>query len=145
MKDWFLYLLLLASPAAAQRPTGTIVFAGPTAQPRAPALRQAEHLRAWLAHTCATWSELAGQPDSTQYYRGQLAGVHPDVVLSFAVRVSRRPLVGWQYLLLGFRVGAPTRAGLVQWVQLHRLLDDPDFRPDMLDFQQQLQHALPTL
>jgi hypothetical protein len=43
-----------------------------------------------------------------QYYRGQLRGVHQGVALSFAVRVSWRPLVGWQYMLLGLRVGAPT-------------------------------------
>ena len=72
-------------------------------------------------------------------------GVHPGAVLNFAVRVSWRPLVSWQYQLLGFRVGAPTRAGLVQWVPLHRLLKDPAFRPDITSFHQQLQHALPSL
>ncbi|MVN78100.1 hypothetical protein GO988_17355 [Hymenobacter sp. HMF4947] len=155
-------LLLLATPAFAQRPTaeaappavsfwpldaatGTVVFTAPTARPRVPALGQAEHLRAWLSSTCADWTELPSQADSTQFYRGQLRGVHAGVLLNFAVRVSRRPLVGWQYMLLGFRVGAPTGAGLVQWVPLHRVLDDRDYQSDLTSFQQQLQRALPGL
>lgn len=161
MKAYFFCLLLPAGPAVAQRltaeaarpttsfwpldvPTGTVVFTGRPAQPLAPALGQAQHLRAWLTSTCASWAEVASPGDSIQYYRGQLRGVHTGVVLRFTVRVSRPP-TGWQYMLVGFRVGAPTGAGLVQWVPLHRLLNDPDFRPDVQRFQQQLQRALPTL
>ncbi|MVN78833.1 hypothetical protein GO988_21085 [Hymenobacter sp. HMF4947] len=159
---FLLPLLLLTGSAFAQRPTaepvpqatdfwpldaptGTVVFRAPTARPRVPALRQAEHLRAWLSSTCADWKELPSQADSTQFYRGQLRGVHAGGLLSFAVRVCRRPLVGWQYMLLGFRVGAPTGAGSVQWVPLHRVLDDRDYQPDVSSFQQQLQRALPGL
>jgi hypothetical protein len=128
VKVWVLLFLLPVYPVLAQRPTaeparvvtsfwpldavtGTVVFTGPTRQPLSPALVQAELLRAWLTSTCSTWTEMPSQVDSTQYYRGQLRGVHQGVALSFAVRVSRRPLVGWQYMLLGFRVGAPTGSG----------------------------------
>jgi hypothetical protein len=162
MKAVLFFLLLTAGPVAAQRPTaeparlatsfwpldavtGTVVFTGPTRQPLAPALVQAEYLRAWLTSTCSTWAELPSQVDSTQYYRGQLRGVHEGVALSFAVRVSRRPLVGWQYMLLGFRVGAPTGEGLVQWAPLQRVLEDRDYQLDLRSFQQQLQRALPSL
>lgn len=82
VKDWLLLFLLLASPAAAQRPTaeavqptvyfwpinyptGTVVFTAPTARPVASALVQAEHLRAWLTSTCSMWTELQMQADST--------------------------------------------------------------------------------
>jgi hypothetical protein len=161
VKAWLLFLLLLAGPAPAQRPTaeaaqpqvafwplnyptGTVVFTGPTVRPLAPALTQAEHLRAWLTSTCSTWTELQTQTDSTQLYQGQLRGVHAGVALRFAVQV-RRQRAGWQYTLLGFRVGAPTGAGLLQWVPLQRVLDDQDYRVDVGSFQQQLQQALPRL
>lgn len=161
MKAWLCCFLLLAGPAAAQRPTaeaarpavafwqfdaptGTVAFTAPTACPTATALQQAEHLRAWLTRTCSTWAELAADVDSTQHYRGQLAGVHAGVTLTFAVRVSRGP-AGWQYRLFACQVSSPTGAGLVHWLPLHRLLDDPDFRPDVLSFQQQLRQALPRL
>jgi hypothetical protein len=161
VKVWFLFLLLFASPAAAQRPTaeaaqsqvafwpinhstGTVVFTALTVRPLAPALAQAEHLRAWLTSTCSTWAELQTQADSTQLYQGQLRGVHAGVALRFAVQVRRQP-TGWRYTLLGFRVGAPTGDGLVQWVPLQRVLDDQDYRVDVRSFQQQLQRALPAL
>lgn len=162
MKAWLLVLLLLAGPAVAQRPlaepaglpvafwpinypTGTVVFTAPTAHPLAPALAQAEHLRAWLTSTCSTWEELQTQADSTQLYQGQLRGVHVGVVLQFAVQV-RRERAGWQYMLLAFRVRSPTgNPDLVHWLPLEKLLDDRDFRPDIISFQQQLQRALPTL
>lgn len=162
MKPWLPIALLLASPAAAQRPTaeaarapapfwpidavtGTVVFRGPTARPLAPALAQAEHLRAWLTGTCSTWSELQAQADSTQLYQGQLRGVHAGVVLRFAVQV-RQQRAGWQYVLLAFQVRSPTGdPKLVHWLPLQRLLDDADFRPAVANFQQQLQGALPTL
>jgi hypothetical protein len=162
VKVLFLSLLLLASPAAAQRPTaeaarppatfwpidattGTVVFRSPTARPLSAALAQAEHLRAWLTNTCSTWGEQQAQSDSTQLYQGQLNGVHAGVVLRFAVQV-RRERVGWQYTLLAFQVRSPTgEPGLAHWLPLQRLLDDPDFRPDMASFQQQLQRALPAL
>lgn len=159
MKIWLLCPLLGAGPAAAQRPTaeaarlatscwpldavtGTVVVAGPLAQPLAPALVPAEHLRAWLAHACPQWSELPSQVDSTQYYRGQLWGAHAGVRLSFAVRVSRRPLMGGQYLLLGFRVDAPTGEGLVQGGALPQVLADWDYQPNLARFQRQLQRTL---
>jgi hypothetical protein len=122
---------------------GTVVF---TWQPLAHALVQAEHLRAWLISTCSMWTELTtSQADSTQYYRGRLRGVHQDMALSFAIRVSRRQLVGWQYMLLGFRVGAPTGEGLVQWAPLQRVPEDRDDQVDLRSFQQQLQRTLPGL
>ncbi len=62
---------------------------------RTPAQVERARQRAWLARICINWSELAGQADSTQHYRGQPAGMHAGVVLCFAVRVSRRLLVGW--------------------------------------------------
>jgi hypothetical protein len=162
VKYWLLLFLLVAGPAAAQRPTaeaarpatpfwpinyptGTVVFTAATARPFAPALTQAEHLRAWLASTCSTWTELQTQKDSTQLYQGQLSGVHAGVALRFAVQV-RREQAGWQYILLAFRVRSPTGyPDLVHWLPLERLLDDRDFRPDIASFQQQLQRALPTL
>jgi hypothetical protein len=113
-------------------------------RPLAPALVQAEHLRAWLTSTCSTWAELQTQTDSTQLYQGQLRGVHAGVALRFAVQVRRQPM-GWRYTLLGFRVGAPTGAGLVQWVPLQRVLDDRDYQVDVSSFQLQLQRALSTL
>jgi hypothetical protein len=110
-----------------------------------PALVQAEHLRAWLTSTCSTWSEQQAQADSTQLYHGQLRGVHAGVVLRFAVQV-RRQQSSWQYMLLAFQVRSPTgEPDLVHWLPLQRLLDDPDFRPDVASFQQQLQRALPML
>ena len=162
MKAWLFPLLLSAAPAAAQRPTaeaarpaasfwplnaqtGAVTFTGLVAHPMAPALQQAEHLRAWLTSTCSTtWDEL--QPtDSTQLYRGQLRGVHPGVGLRFLVRLSRRP-AGWHYQLVLFEVRSPTgQPDLVHWLPLHRLLNDADFRPDVADFQRQLQRALPSL
>lgn len=165
MKAWGFYFLLLAhaAPAAAQRPTaeaarpaggfwpldartGTVVFAAPVAHPTAPALTQAEHLRAWLTQTCGpAWSELqSGAADSAQLYQGQLRGVHAGVVLTFALRVSRQP-TGWQYRLFACQVSSPTTAGITHWLPLHRLLEDADFRPDVRRFQQQLQRALPGL
>jgi hypothetical protein len=162
VKAFLFYLLLVAVPAAAQRPTaeparppasfwpinyptGTVVFSAPTVHPLAPGLVQAEHLRAWLTSTCATWTELQIQADSTQLYQGQLRGVHAGVTLRFAVQVRRQP-IGWQYTLLAFQVRSPTGdPDLVHWLALHRLLDDPDFRPDVVSFQQQLQRALPGL
>jgi hypothetical protein len=63
------------------------------------------------------------------------------VGLRFAVRLSREP-VGWQYRLFACEVRSPTGTEMVHWLPLHRLLDDPDFRPDVLRFQQQLQRAL---
>lgn len=122
-----------------------MVFNGPTAHPLAPGLAQAEHLRAWLTSTCATWTELQTQADSTQRYQGQLRGVHAGVALRFAVQL-RRQAAGWQYTLLAFQVRSPTGdPNLVHWLPLHRRLDDPDFRPDVASFQQQLQRALPRL
>ncbi|MGI4872856.1 MAG: hypothetical protein ACRYFX_16985 [Janthinobacterium lividum] len=162
MKQLLWGVLLLATPAAAQRPTaeaarpagafwptnartGVVAFTGPLRQPTAPALAQAEHLRAWLTSTCTTWSEVQTSADSAQLYRGQLAGVHEGVGLRFLVRLSRRAS-GWRYQLLLFDVRSPTgQPGLVHWLPLHRLLNDPDFRPDVADFQRQLQQALPGL
>jgi hypothetical protein len=164
MKHPYLWLLLLASaaPAAAQRPTaeaarpavsfwpldaqtGTVAFVAPTRQPTAPALRQAEHARAWLTSTCGkAWSELQTAADSTQLYQGRLQGIHPGVVLNFALRVNRQP-AGWQYRLFACQVSSPTNAGITHWLPLHRLLKDSDFRPDVRSFQQQLQRALPGL
>jgi hypothetical protein len=138
VKVWFIFLLLFASPAAAQRSTaeaaqpaapfwpidattGTVVFRSPTAHSLAPALAQAEHLRAWLTSTCSTWGEQQAQADSTQLYQGQLHGVHAGVVLRFAVQV-RRQRAGWQYTLLAFQVRSPTREpGLAHWLPLQRL------------------------
>jgi hypothetical protein len=58
----------------------------------------------------------------------------------------RREQTGWQYILLAFQVRSPTgNPDLVHWLPLERLLDDRDFRPDITNFQQQLQRALPTL
>jgi hypothetical protein len=151
VKAWLPLFLLLAGPVAAQRPTaeaaqppapfwpidaatGTVVFRSPTARPLAPALAQAEHLRAWLTGTCSTWGEQQAQADSTQLYQGQLRGVHAGVVLRFAVQV-RRQRAGWQYTLLAFQVRSPTgEPGLAHWLPLQRLLDDPDFRPDVASF-----------
>ena len=162
MKVHLLCLLLLARPAVAQRPvaeaartvssfwpinypTGTVVFTAPTARPLASALVQAEYMRTWLASTCSDWDELRAQADSTQLYRGRLLGVHTGVALRFAVQV-RRERTGWQYMLLAFQVRSPTgNPGLVHWLPLEKLLDDRDFRPDIISFQQQLQRALPTL
>lgn len=163
MKALLLGWLLVALPAAAQRPvaeaarpvvafwpldprTGAVSFTGPMRQPAVPALVQAEHARAWLAGTCTGgWGEIQAGADSAQLYQGQLRGVHVGVGLRFALRLARRP-AGWQYQLLGFEVRSPTgRPDVVHWLPLHRLLDDPDFRPDVLDFQQQLQKALDKL
>lgn len=162
MKALLLCLLLLAVPANAQRPTaeparppasfwpinyptGTVVFSGPTLHPLAPSLVQAEHLRAWLTSTCVTWTELQTQADSTQLYRGQLRGVHAGVALRFAMQV-RWQRTGWQYTLLAFQVRSPNgNPSVVHWLPLRGLLDDPDFRPDVVSFQQQLQRALPML
>lgn len=162
MKAFLFCLLLLAVPAAAQRPTaepappavsfwpinyptGTVVFSGPTVHPLAPGLAQAEHLRTWLTSACVMWTELPTQADSTQLYQGQFRGVHAGVALRFAVQV-RRQRAGWQYTLLAFQVRSPTGdPDLVHWLPLHRLLDDPDFRPDVTSFQKQLQRALPML
>jgi hypothetical protein len=85
------------------------------------------------------------QADSTQLYQGQLRGVHAGVTLRFAVQV-RRQVAGWQYTLLAFQVRFPAGdPNVVHWLPLHRLLDDPNFRPDVDSFQQQLQRALPRL
>lgn len=160
MKILFL-LLALALPARAQRPTaepvrpvvgfwpldaasGAVVFAGPAAHPGPTPLDNAEHLRAWLTGAGATWSEYQSGNDSTLLFRGQLAGVHPGVVLAFALRARLRA-TGFYYRLALFEVGAPNGEGLVHWMPLHRRLDDPDFRPDVARFQQQLQRALPQL
>lgn len=68
------FSLLLAGPAAAQRPTakatkppadfwsvdattGMVVLRSLTAGPLVSALTQTEHLRAWLTGTCSTWGE----------------------------------------------------------------------------------------
>jgi hypothetical protein len=71
--------------------------------------------------------------------------MHAGVVLRFAVQV-RRQRAGWQYTLLAFQVRSPTgEPSLAYWLPLQRLLNDPDFRPDVASFQQQLQQALPRL
>ena len=162
MKRWLLLFLFLSYSASAQLPTaeaakpavlfwpinyptGTVVFTAPTARPLASALVQAEYMRTWLASTCSDWDELRAQADSTQLYRGRLLGVHAGVALRFAVQV-RRERTGWQYMLLAFQVRSPTgNPDLVHWLPLEKLLDDRDFRPDIISFQQQLQRALPTL
>jgi hypothetical protein len=47
----------------------------------------------------------------------------------------RRQRAGWQYTLLAFQVRSPTgEPGLAHWLPLQRLLDDPDFRPDVASF-----------
>jgi hypothetical protein len=66
------------------------------------------------------------------------------VALRFAVRLTRATS-GWQYRLFASEVRSPTGTEVVHWLPLHRLLDDPDFRPDIQSFQQQLQLALPRL
>jgi hypothetical protein len=166
MNRWLYYFLFTTGTALAQRPTaeaarsatsfwpldartGAVVFTGPTARPSASALWQAEHLRTWLTQACGReWSELRVEvragADSAQLYRGQLRGMHPDVGLRFAVRV-RRELAGWQYQLFACEVRSPTGTAIVHWLPLHRLLDDPDFRPDVRSFQSQLQRTLPGL
>ena len=159
MKGWLLWLVLAAGPVRAQRPTaeavraavsfwpldartGTVAFTAPTARPAASALWQAEHVRSWLTQTCGTaWSELQASADSTHLYQGQLRGVHAGVGLRFAVRLPRPP-TGWQYRLSACEVRSPTGADVAHWLPLHRLLDDVDFRSDVLSFQQQLQQAL---
>ena len=162
MKVFLPLFLLLAVTAAAQRPTaekawvltpfwpldattGTVVFRGSPVRPLLSALVQAEHLRTWLTGTCSAWTELHTQTDSTQLYQGQLRGVHAGVALRFAIQL-RRQQAGWQYALLGFQVCSPTGdPSLVHWLPLHQLLTDPDFKPDVASFQQQLQQALPAL
>lgn len=162
MKGWLLWFFLATGSVSAQRPTaeaaheasgfwpldartGTVVFAAPTTQPAASALWQAEHLRSWLTQTCGTaWGELRVATDSVQLYQGQLRGIHTGVGLRFAVRLQREP-TGWQYRLLACEVRSPTGTEVVHWLPLHRLLDDPDFRPDINSFQQQLQRALPNM
>jgi len=162
MNRWLYYFLFTTSTAMAQRPTaeavrtatifcpldartGTVVFTAPTARPAAAALWQAEHLRSWLTQTCGTaWGELRVGADSVQLYQGQLRGVHAGVGLRFAVRLSREA-GSWQYRLFACEVRSPTGTNVVHWLPLHRVLDDPDFRPDVLRFQQQLQRALPGL
>lgn len=162
MKAWLPIFLLLATTAAAQRPTaeaarvptpfwstdattGTVVFRSSGVRPLVPVLAQAEHLRSWLTSTCSTWTELNSQADSTQLYQGQLPGVHTGVALRFTMQV-RQQRAGWEYILLAFQVRSPTGdPDLVHWLPLHRLLTDPDFRPDVASFQQQLQQALPML
>lgn len=162
MKGWLLCFLLAAGSARAQRPTaeagrtaasfwpldartGTVVFTAPTIRPAASALWQAEHVRSWLTLTCGTaWSELRAGADSAQLYQGQLRGVHAGVKLRFAVRLQREP-TGWQYWLFAGEVRSPTGTEVVHWLPLHRLLDDPDFQPDIRHFQQQLQRTLSNL
>jgi hypothetical protein len=59
-------------------------------------------------------------------------------MLRFAVPV-RRHRVGWQYMLLTFQMRSLTgEPSLAHWLLLQRVLDDPDFRPDVASFQQQL-------
>ena len=154
-------LLLLTFPAVAQRPTveathpavsfwsfdartGTVMFAGITAQPQPTLDQQAAHLRGWLSSTCASWEEWQSGTDSTLLFQGQLAGVHPGVVLAFTLRASGPP-PRLHYRLFNFRVGAPTGQGLMQWSPLHRLFAEVDFQPDIARFQQQLQRALAGL
>ena len=125
--------------------TGAVVFVAPTSRLAVSVLAQAEHVRAWLNQTCGpNWSELASGTDSAQLYQGQLRGVHAGVLLRFALRVSRQA-GSWQYRLFACEVRSPTGSDIVHWLPLHRLLDDPDFRPDVLRFQQQLQRLLPSL
>lgn len=155
-------LLVVAGPIAAQRPTaevarsavsfwpldpqtGAVAFSGAVVRPTAPALAQAEHARAWLTSTCSTWVELQTSADSAQLYQAQLRGVHAGVALRFLVRLSRRP-AGWHYQLVLFEVCSPTgHPDVVHYLPLQRLLNDPDFRPDVASFRQQLQRALPRL
>jgi hypothetical protein len=164
MNAWPLTFLLLIAPlvVAAQRPTaeaarsavsfwpldartGAVVFVAPMSHPAVSALTQAEHVRAWLTQTCGpSWSELAGGVDSAQLYRGQLRGAHAGVELKFALRVSRQA-GSWQYRLFTCEVRSPTGSEVVHWLPLHQLLDDPDFQPHVLSFQQQLQRTLPRL
>lgn len=162
MNRWLYYFLFTTSTALAQRPTaeaarpatsfwplnartGTVVLSGSTARPVAPALWQAEHLRAWLNQTCGpAWSEFRTRTDSVQLYQGQLRGVHAGVELRFALRLSRNS-TGWQYRLFACEVRSPTDTEVVHWLPLHRLLDDLNFRPDIVSFQQQLQRALVRL
>lgn len=162
MKGWLLWLLLAAGPVHAQRPTaeaarapvsfwpleartGTVVFTAPTIRPAASALWQAEHVRDWLTQLCGTsWGEQQAGTDSVQLYQGQLQGVHAGVALRFAVRLKRKA-AGWHYQLGACEVRSPTGTEVVHWLPLHRLLDDPDFRPDVKYFQQRLQLALPSL
>jgi len=162
MKGWLLWVVLAAGPVHAQRPTaeaarapvsfwpldartGTVVFTAPTRRPAASARWQAEHVRGWLTQLCGmSWDEQQAGADSVQLYQGQLRGVHPGVALRFTARLKRES-AGWQYQLFTCEVRSPTGTQVVHWLPLHRLLDDPDFRPDVRSFQQQLQVALSTL
>jgi hypothetical protein len=43
-------------------------------------------------------------------------------------------LPGWQCRLFACEVRSPTGNDTVHWLPLHQLLNDPDFRPNVLSF-----------
>jgi hypothetical protein len=102
----------------------------------------AQHVRSWLTVNTSSWEEWAGGGKEQLRFVAYLEGVHPGVVLRFVLTVT---ITGKKSCLSRFEVGAPTGEGRLQWSDLHRLLDDPDFRPDVRQFQARLQQALPSL
>jgi hypothetical protein len=159
---WFVgALILLAAPAQAQRPTaeylpsptafwpvdpatGTVIFAGHSHQRGERPEESAQYVREWLTASFSRWEEWKSANPSTLLFVAYLRGQHPGVELRCQL-VARLEREGFRYSLTQFTVGAPTGEGRMQWQRLDRLLDDTDFRPDIVHFQQGLQHALPNL
>jgi|GEM_PF-2794701 len=124
--------------------TGNVVFNGQSHHSSETPTQAALRLRWWLMTCFANWRESSNSSQDKPGFWVELDGEHSHVVLRcwFAVELEHD---GFRYSLSRFQVGAPTGAGLMQWHELHRLLNDPDFRPDIAEFKVQLQQALAQL
>ena len=148
--------LLLTVPAAGQAlpinpfwprepVTGAVQFDGHSRLKGETPAQSAQHLRLWLTAYFVDWTEHGYNGDTTKlFFRASMRGLHEAVVLRCAVGAKLEPN-GFRYILSQFKVGAPNGQGTMFWHPLHQLLDDPDFRPDLDQFQQELLQALESL
>lgn len=147
--------LLRSAPVAAQAlpidpfwprepATGAVQFDGHSRLKGETPAQSADHLRLWLTAYFSDWKEYTYGDTTKLFFTARLRGLHKGVVLRCAVGAKLEPN-GFRFILSQFKVGAPNGAGTVFWHPLHQLLNDPDFRPDINQFQQELQQALANL
>ena len=74
-------------------------------------------------------------------FRASMRSLARGVELQFTLRTVVH-LRGYRYQVANLEIGAPTQGGLVQWLPLHRVLNNPDFRPEVDEFRTRLALAL---
>ena len=106
--------------------------------------QSAQHVRQWLTAYFPDWSEFNPSDSSKLFFSTRMRRLHAGVELKFQVGIKFEKN-GFRYVLTKFRIGCPTGAGIMQWHDLNRVLNDSDFRVDIEQFQEELEQAMNRL